>query len=141
MRVTVGRRIFSARVRTAANISQELLGDEGAKCTPWTQEPRLTIFEVAIMVDLAARSQVSTPETRERYSIYMSPFQCYHRWKGVAGSSRLHPHAYGSPSFEHPCKTLFKDGGTARWLSGSCLSACACSASIPYIGMHFGAPW
>ena len=44
MPVTVGLRIFSVRVRTAANISQELLGDEGAKCTPWTQEPRLTIF-------------------------------------------------------------------------------------------------
>jgi hypothetical protein len=34
----------NVRVRTAANISEEFLGNEGAKYTPWTQEPRLTIL-------------------------------------------------------------------------------------------------
>ena len=36
--------------------------DEGAECTCWTQEPRLTTFQVAVMADLAAPCQVSAPE-------------------------------------------------------------------------------
>ena len=41
---TVGLHIFPVRVRTAANISQEFPGNEGAESTCWTQETRLAIF-------------------------------------------------------------------------------------------------
>ena len=43
-RNTVRLRIFPARVRTVANISQEFPGNEGAQYACWTQEPQLKIF-------------------------------------------------------------------------------------------------
>ena len=57
---TVGFRIFPVRVLStysSEHLSEEFFGNKGAKCTPWTQEPRLTIFEVAVIEDLAVRSK------------------------------------------------------------------------------------
>ena len=47
----------------AASIPQEFLGDEGTEYTPWMQKPRLTIFQVAVMADLAARRQIPVPQS------------------------------------------------------------------------------
>ena len=41
----------------AAKVPEEFSGNEGAECAPWTQKPRLTIFWVAVVADLAARCQ------------------------------------------------------------------------------------
>jgi len=40
---TVGLHTVPGQVYTAVNISQEFLGNEGAECTCWAQEPWLTI--------------------------------------------------------------------------------------------------
>ena len=48
----------SSWLRGVASIPQELFGDEGTACTRWRQNPRLTIFRVVVVADLAAQGQI-----------------------------------------------------------------------------------
>ena len=79
---TVALQNFPRRVRTAANISQDFLENEGEKWTPLLQEPWLTISYVTVMADWLHnfKSQHIAPETRKQHVIYMSVFFILNEW-------------------------------------------------------------